>query len=223
MKETEKSAARKQFCEPRIFPQCGHLQRQVFILNYDRIKDEKQNSPFLRLILNVLSTNHCKRIYFFETLRAQYFRLVASPPRICRSARFFWSTCRTSPQRRRSISFRRSVTSLCTVDLLMLKCFAQSRTVAPVFKMYSAHWRARRSIYSHTLLYPRFLLSQWYILCRFLTVYDAFIRNTVKSQTCTECSSECEIRFPSQFSPVLIGKTSRGCTLRLHIARYRKW
>ena len=57
----------------------------------------------------------------------------------------------------------------------MLKCFAQSRTVVPVFRIYSAHCRARRSIYSHIPIPPLFL--QWYILCRNLTVYDAFALN----------------------------------------------
>ena len=102
----------------------------------------------------------------------RYFLRVASPPRRCRSARFLFSTFLTSRQSFRSISRNRSVTSLCTVDLLLPKCFAQSRTVAPVSRMYSAHSLARRSMYSNTSKHPRFL--QWYILCRILTPYAVF-------------------------------------------------
>lgn len=85
---------------------------------------------------------------------AANLRRVASPPRIWRWARLTPSTRRTSRYKFSSTSLRRSVMSLCTVDLLIPKWAAQSRTVQPVSAMYSPHERARLSIYSHTLLYP---------------------------------------------------------------------
>ena len=68
----------------------------------------------------------------------RYLRRVASPPRRWRSARFLLRTRRTARHAARSTPLSRSVTSLCTVDLLTPKCAAQARTVQPVSRMYRA-------------------------------------------------------------------------------------
>ena len=75
-----------------------------------------------------------------------YFFRVAIPPRMCRSFKFCSSTKRVRSYNSSSMYFKRSETSLCTVDLLTLKCAEHARTVQPVAMMYSAHFFARSSI-----------------------------------------------------------------------------
>ena len=78
----------------------------------------------------------------------RYFLRVAIPPRMCRSALLRSSTCFTRRYSARLQCARRSLRSLCTVDLLMPNCFAAARTVALFSIMYTARSQARCSIVS---------------------------------------------------------------------------
>ena len=66
-----------------------------------------------------------------------YFFLVANPPRMWRSFLLRSSTTLTLFHSSGSLTLSRSVTSLCTVDLLILKILAAALTVAPVSRIYS--------------------------------------------------------------------------------------
>ena len=101
----------------------------------------QRSSPRDRVRKNSCLTSHKpkperdhfpSRLWFALSL---YFRFVASPPRIWRSARFVSRTRRTFVHRARSKTRRRSVTSLCTVLLLLPKRAAVCLTVSPVAMM----------------------------------------------------------------------------------------
>ncbi len=66
---------------------------------------------------------------------------------------------------------RRSVTSLCTVDLLTAKCAEHARTVQPVATMYSAHRLVLSSIYSHKMATSVFFLTEY--------IYVGFMGNII--------------------------------------------
>lgn len=110
-------------------------------------KNEKNYYNFSKIILMLLyDKSRCilaSAFYVFKLLYPLYFFRVARPPRIWRSLLFFSSTFFTSPYSCGSSRISRSVTSLCTVDLLILKTFAAARTVAPVSAMYSPNSIAR--------------------------------------------------------------------------------
>ena len=80
-----------------------------------------------------------------------YLFFVASPPRICRSDRFLLSTPRTSTYKFLSILLNRSVTSLCTVLLLIPNRLAASRTVVRFSMIKTASSQARSSIFPFKL------------------------------------------------------------------------
>ena len=108
-------------------------------------------------------------IYFLRMQRfLQYLHRVAFPPRICRSCKFMRSTPRTCAQSAGSNCCRRSVTSLCTVDLLTPNLAAQVRTVHPVSSMNLASATERSKIDSHMHIPP---IGRYYILCPMLTDY----------------------------------------------------
>lgn len=76
----------------------------------------------------------------------KYFSLVAIPPRMCRSDLLTSNTTLVFTANAGLICFRRSVTSLCTVDLLIPYFFAACRTVALLSMIYRAISIARSSI-----------------------------------------------------------------------------
>ncbi len=84
-----------------------------------------------------------------------YLRRVASPPRICRSALFRSSSCRTCRYRPGFSRGRRSVKSLCTVLLLTPNLAAAARTVALFSRIYTARSQALSSILVRTHTTPR--------------------------------------------------------------------
>ena len=75
---------------------------------------------------------------FFYPCICKYFSFVASPPRIWRSDLLTSSTFRVSAARDALIFSRRSVTSLCTVDFEIPKCFAACLTVVLLSMIYLA-------------------------------------------------------------------------------------
>ena len=78
--------------------------------------------------------------------QAMYFRRVACPPRIWRSALFCCKMACTCRESGRLYWGSRSVRSLCTVDLLIPNCFAAARTVVRFSMMYTARSQARCSM-----------------------------------------------------------------------------
>ena len=107
----------------------------------------------------------CKSPQFFFILR--YFCFVASPPRRWRSALFCSSTDLTAAERDGDILPRRSVMSLCTVDLLTPNSAAAPRTVSFVRIMYSAIVSHLSRPYSSvSILYQLQCDVRWYRICR---------------------------------------------------------
>src|SRR5690606_17442602 len=84
-----------------------------------------------------------------------YLRRVASPPRRCRSALFFSSTCLTRRAISRLMRGSRSVRSLWTVLLLTPKTTAAWRTVAWELRMYVPRSTTRLRMYSFIAGPPR--------------------------------------------------------------------
>lgn len=80
-----------------------------------------------------------------------YFCRVASPPRQWRSCLFCSRISRTSRYREGLMCFKRSVTSLCTVDLLMPNFAAVCLTVFLLSAIYSPSLTAR----SHALPFKK--------------------------------------------------------------------
>ena len=91
-----------------------------------------------------------------------YIRLVAIPPRICRSILFRSSTFLTCTYSRGLHWGSRSWISLCTVDLEIPKCFAAARTVAPVSMMYTASSQALCSMVWLNCLPPMLCAEKTY-------------------------------------------------------------
>ena len=102
----------------------------------------------LLVILTLAEKSHHPTRYFYYFF-PKYFSLVAIPPRICRSERFLSSTSRTFSNNSQSITFNRSLTSLCTVDLEIPKCAAAARTVFPVPIIYLPSLITLSAIQSH--------------------------------------------------------------------------
>lgn len=87
-----------------------------------------------------------------------YLRLVASPPLMCRSALLRSSRVRTCRYSAGLMRGRRSVRSLCTVDLLIPNCRAAARTVVWLSTMYAARSATRSSIFVRTYTTPNLLV-----------------------------------------------------------------
>ena len=124
-----------------------------------------------------------------------YFLLVAIPPRIWRSFLFFWSTTFTCFQSTGSLLLRRSVTSLCTVDLLILNCLAAALTVASFSIIYSPSIIARSSTVFLIRSTPSALLFKYMpykcrLYCRIVTLCNKDRRNFVcaGSMCCRHCA-----------------------------------
>ena len=86
-----------------------------------------------------------------SSFSCSYFNFVAIPPLMCLSALFSSKIILTSFANSGLIFRSLSLTSLCTVDLLIEKCAEHARTVQPVATIYSAHFLALSSIYSHKI------------------------------------------------------------------------
>ena len=117
----------------------------------------KQKNDFFEKLLKTVLLFYCLILWL-------YFSRVAFPPRICLSLKFLFNTSRTRSYSVWSINFKRSETSLCTVDLLILKCAEHALTVQSVSTIYSAHFIILSSIYSHN--FPTSELPLRNILCR---------------------------------------------------------
>ena len=108
-----------------------------------RIKDAKNPlEKNKKIVYNIMKEGQSALLspfllYFINTLLLRYFLRVASPPRTWRSDLLRFSTFFTSANRfgLRYLSF--PVRSLCTVLLLMPKCFAALLTVALFSTTYS--------------------------------------------------------------------------------------
>src|SRR5690606_33185562 len=112
-----------------------------------------------------------------------YLRRVASPPRRCRSALFFSSTCLTRRAISRLMRGSRSVRSLWTVLLLTPKTTAAWRTVAWELRMYVPRSTTRLRMYSFIAGPPRPDLKE-YIRKRGVDLGAYFLipQATVRSQ-----------------------------------------
>lgn len=106
-----------------------------------------------------------------------YFLLVAIPPRMCRTDLFSSRTFLTASLRGLLIRSRRSVTSLCTVDLEIPNFFAVSRTVALLSRMYSANCMVLSSMCAFTYRasfaanYQHFHTNPWLLLIASINLY----------------------------------------------------
>ena len=108
-----------------------------------------------------------------------YLRRVARPPRMCRSALLRSSstrTCRYSPG---FTCGRRSVRSLCTVDLETPNFFAAARTVVRFSMMYAARSQARSSKLSRPHTTPlRGMKSPHVLWVMYMCAARWFMRNS---------------------------------------------
>lgn len=137
----------------------------------------------------------------YSTFSPRYFFCVALPPRICRSLKLRSNISRTRSNKSSSTYFKRSDTSLCTVDLLMEKCAEHARTVQPVDTIYSAHFLALSSIYSHKIPTLRFWFTDYTYVEKLWYMTDFLVFNRLFCRASGLPSSPCLLRSGKFSSP----------------------